>query len=101
MENPSPNPGESDDTLRCPRCGCDPRLSGGVIGRTCAICGGPLPAAGAARRQPSTAVLPNPHDEESAWQAWQHSVRVERWIWFVFAVGLLVAGVIGLVRGAG
>jgi hypothetical protein len=46
-------------------------------------------------------VLPNPRDEESAWRAWQHAVRVERWIWFVFATGLLIAGVIGLVRGAG
>ncbi len=51
--------------------------------------------------RPSTAVLPNPLDEDAAWRSWQHAVRLERWIWFVFAVGLLVAGVIGLVRGSG
>jgi len=100
MEDPFPISGESDDAHRCPRCGCDPRPSGGPAARACAICGGPLPSSVTGPRVRTTAVLPNPNDEESAWRAWQHSVRVERWIWFGFAVGLLLAGVIGLVRGS-
>jgi hypothetical protein len=101
MEDPFPMPGESEEAHRCPRCGYDPRLANGAPARSCAICGGPLPSSLTGPRRPSTAVLPNPRDEESAWRAWQHAVRVERWIWFVFATGLLIAGVIGLVRGAG
>lgn len=96
MDGPLP---EADDRDRCPRCGCGHSMSpdGRTGGPTCRICGHRSEDA-TGRRQPATALLPDPVDEESVWRAWQESIRVERWIWFAFAVGLLVAGVVGLVR---
>ena len=37
---------------------------------------------------------------ENAWARWQEARRVERWIWFLFMVGLALAATIGLIRGA-
>ena len=34
------------------------------------------------------------------WLVWLESRRVERWIWFLFMVGLAIAATVGLVRGA-
>lgn len=101
MDRPFSDPNEHRDRDRCPRCGCLDTATADRVGsasvRTCRICGHRLPVA---RPSPdrATAVLPDPLDEESAWQTWQHAIHVERWIWFVFVVGLLVAGVVGLVR---
>lgn len=100
MGERTPDSDRTGDQGLCPGCGCagtwarDASATGSPV--SCRICGH-RPAATIPGR-PTTAVLPDPLDEESAWQAWQHSVRVERWIWFLFVMGLLVAGVVGLIR---
>ena len=100
MGRPSPDSEHLGDQGLCPGCGCAGTWAHDASSRgarvTCRICGH-QPAA-STHGLPSTAVLPDPLDEESAWQAWQHSVRVERWIWFLFVVGLLAAGIVGLIR---
>lgn len=99
MDGALPESEDHGDHDRCPRCGCAGWVSSrvGTGGPSCGICGH-RPSLIVDRRQSATALMPDPSDEESVWRAWQESIRVERWIWFMFAVGLLVAGVVGLVR---
>ena len=84
------NPGEN----RCPNCGMSRavlyELSGqAVLEATCRICESPLstPATNSTASQP-----------QIQWQQWMATRQLERWIWFLFMLGMVVAGIIGLVR---
>ena len=84
------NPGEN----RCPNCGMSRgvlyELSGqAVLEATCRICESPLPAS-----EPDSTVS----QPQIQWQQWMATRRLERWIWFLFTVGMVIAGIIGLVR---
>lgn len=84
------NPGEN----RCPNCGMSRgvlyELSGqAVLEATCRICESPLPTS-----EPDSTVS----QPQIQWQQWMATRRLERWIWFLFTVGLVIAGIIWLVR---
>ena len=66
-----------------------------VLPSRCVICDSPLPLNG-----PMSVDSPGTSGLEKAWASWQEARRVERWIWFLFLVGLAVAATIGLIRGA-
>lgn len=94
-----PRPSRTTDSTRCPACGFTPSLVGdddGIIRlpSRCLICNTPL--AQAADRPSGK---PDP-GLEAMWLVWLESRRVERWIWFLFMVGLAIAATVGLVRGA-
>jgi hypothetical protein len=58
------------------------------------ICDAPL-----SRGTEIPAVRPD-HGLEAMWAGWLECRRVERWIWFLFMVGLAIAATVGLIRGA-
>ena len=97
------NPGE----IRCPRCGMfqtsvDDSSGRTILHATCRICDNPLPfhddevegaAIGSHRSQ-----LSNQGTAQIQWHDWMETRRLERWIWFLFVLGLVTAVVIGLLR---
>ena len=97
------NPGE----IRCPRCGMFQTSVNDSSGRiilqaTCRICDNPLPlpddqvddpAFGSHCSQRSHQATP-----QIQWHDWMETRRLERWIWFLFVLGLVTAVVIGLLR---
>ncbi|MAC20526.1 MAG: hypothetical protein CMJ23_12795 [Phycisphaerae bacterium] len=94
-----PRPSRATESTRCPACGFTPSLVGdddGIIRlpARCLICNTPL-----ARTADHPSRKPDP-GLEAMWLAWLESRRVERWIWFLFMVGLAIAATVGLVRGA-
>ena len=63
-----------------------------VLQTTCQICDNPLPRHASSRRVSSREEL------QIQWQTWMSARRLERWIWFLFVIGIVAAGVIGLAR---
>lgn len=95
-----PRPHRTAEAIRCQSCGFSPTLLGDdghpqALPDRCLICDAPL--------VPSNS-SPTGHSAlgglESAWASWLEARRVERWIWFLFMVGLVLAATIGLIRGA-
>ena len=66
-----------------------------VLPSRCVICDSPL-----ALDKPMLLDNTGQSGLEKAWARWQEARRVERWIWFLFMIGLALAAAIGLVRGA-
>ena len=66
-----------------------------ILPSRCQICDSPLSVS-----TPLFVETPGNSNLEKAWARWQEARRVERWIWFLFLVGLALAATIGLVRGA-
>lgn len=58
----------------------------------CAICSAPM-------GHRTTTRKPVPR-VDTGWTSWLESRRIERWIWFLFMVGLAVTATVGLIRGA-
>lgn len=93
-----PRPTRTVEVHRCPSCGFAPGLledSGEPhpAATHCVICDCPL-------FQPEPEPIATAESGlESAWLAWLEARRIERWIWFVFMIGLALAATIGLIRG--
>lgn len=85
------------EEIRCPSCGFQPTLLGGTdeiqhLPSHCAICSSPMGHRSVTRNPAPRA--------ETEWASWLESRRIERWIWFLFMVGLAAIATVGLVRGA-
>ena len=92
-----PRPSRAMEEIRCPACGFHPTLAGETdeirqLPSHCAICSAPM-------RHRSVVRSPEPR-ADTGWASWLESRRIERWIWFLFMVGLAVIATIGLVRSA-
>ena len=92
------------EDVRCPSCGFNPALlqAGDRAIRTpthCVICSSPIGAAAGRPVAGSEPMVAEQHSE-AGWATWLESRRIERWIWFLFMVGLAIAATIGLVRSA-
>ena len=66
-----------------------------VLPSRCIICDSPL-----SLTRPIFVDNSNSSGLVNAWSRWQEARRVERWIWFLFMIGLALAATIGLIRGA-
>lgn len=66
-----------------------------VLPRRCVICDSPLTIT-----SPTLIEESGEQGLESSWSSWLEARRVERWIWFIFMIGLALAATIGLIRGA-
>ena len=66
-----------------------------ILPSRCVICNSPL-----SLTKPMLLDNASPSGLERAWARWLEARRVERWIWFLFMVGLALAATIGLIRGA-
>lgn len=67
----------------------DEATGSAVLATTCRFCENPLPSV----------AWSSPQDvAQLQWQEWMDSRRLERWIWFLFVLGMVIAGLLGLVR---
>ena len=90
---------QNPDAVRCPSCGFKPEMLGEygdmkVLPSRCVICDCPL-----SLTRPTLIDHDGGSGLEKAWASWQEARRVERWIWFLFMIGLALAATIGLIRG--